>query len=387
MRILKKKHFQDFNNFLLKYQSVGENEKPIVIDKFIEWQKKSQGFPIIEDNNTVIFIYFTKIREISSCAITGDFTGWNKKGISMTRLSPNINFFFKQLNFEPTARLDYKFILNKTDYILDPLNAQTVSGGFGPNSELRMPKFIQPKEIIYNPNISHGKLISLNDIWSEPKVQVYLPPDYNPQIKYPTIYTSDGSEYITLGAAITVIDNLIHKSRIEPIITVFIDPKGDRIHWYNCNPEYLKFIDELVKYIDITFSTKNSALSRLHLGDSMGGLVSAYVALNRPSIFKLIGCHSGAFWRGRISYQIFDKYAKADPSLNLKAWFSAGTYEKSVYQDTQTMVSLCRSKGWETEVIYLYEGHSWGTWRNTLKDMLEYFFPIIDEKKIRLTRN
>jgi enterochelin esterase family protein len=370
----KRKFNQVFEDFLVQYHNANENKKSTVIEEFIELQKNVNGFPIIKDNNTVVFVYFTKIREISSCEITGDFTGWNKKGISMTRLSSDVNFFYKQLSFEPTARLDYKFVLNKTEYILDPLNDQTVSGGFGPNSELTMPKFEQPKEIIQNPNIPHGKLINLSDIWSEPKVQIYLPPNYSPKLKYPTIYTSDGSEYITLGSAVTIIDNLIYENRIRPVITVFIDPKGDRIQWYNCNPEYLKFLDELVKYIDKNYSTKSSAHSRLHLGDSMGGLVSVYVALNRPSVFKLIGVHSGAFWRGRINYQIIERYAEADPSLNIKAWFSAGTYEKIIYQDTQAMVSLCRSKGWKTEALYLYEGHSWGTWRNTLKDMLEYFF-------------
>ncbi len=367
--------FQDFNDFLAQYLDISDDEKATVIEEFIEWQKNTKGFPIIQDNNTVIFVYFTKNKEISSCEITGDFIGWNKKGIPMKRLSSEVNFFYKHLNFEPTARLDYKFILNEAEYVLDPLNSKIVLGGFGPNSELTMPKFVRPKEIIYNPNIPHGKLISLNDIWIEPKVQIYLPPDYSPTTKYPSIYTSDGSEYITLGSAVTIIDNLIHKNRIEPVITIFIDPIGDRIQWYNCNPEYLNFLDELVEYIDTNYSTKGSAHSRLHLGDSMGGLISVYVALNRPSVFKLIGCHSGAFWRGRTSYQIIDKFAEANPSLNLKAWFSAGTYEKIIYRDTQTMVSLFKSKGWETRVLYLYEGHSWGTWRNTLKDMLVYFFP------------
>ena len=99
-----------------------------------------------------------------------------------------------------------------------------------------------------------------------------------------------------------------------------------------------------------------------------------YVSLERPTIFKLVGSHSGAFWADG-GYGILDKYASTDPSLNFKLWFSAGTYESGIYQDTSTMVSHCISKGWTTEVVYLFEGHSWGSWRHTLNDMLEYFFP------------
>lgn len=130
-------------------------------------------------------------------------------------------------------------------------------------------------------------------------------------------------------------------------------------------------------YIDEHFPTNKSPESRLHLGDSMGGIVSTYVALERPDTFKLVGSQSGAFWTGD-EYGIKTKFRDAPDSYNLKVWFSAGTYEPSIYFDTKEMEGYAREHGWETEGIYLYEGHSWGSWRHTLDDMFSFFFPAID---------
>ncbi|MDZ7623881.1 MAG: hypothetical protein U5J96_05460 [Ignavibacteriaceae bacterium] len=50
--------------------------------------------------------------------------------------------------------------LNGSNWILDPENPNTCQGGFGPNSELSMPLYVQPWEINYNPNIAHGTVVA-----------------------------------------------------------------------------------------------------------------------------------------------------------------------------------------------------------------------------------
>lgn len=366
--------FVNFTDFLSQYGAASSEDKTLVIVAYIEWQELNGGFPAIQNDTNVVFIYYNSGGASSSCDVTGDFTGWSTNGASMTQLATDVNFFYREMVFDPTARLDYKFILSGSNWILDSRNPNTVSGGFGPNSELSMPHFIQPTAIIFREEIDHGTVTTLPEPWTSPRVKVYLPPNYNASLSYPSIYTSDGSEYITLGSAVTILDNLIADQIIDPVIAVFIDPYGDRIDWYNCNSSYLDYLDGLVSFIDGNYSTKVAATARLHLGDSMGGLVSAYVALERPDIFKLVGSHSGAFWVGS-TYNISGKYETANVSLDLKMWFSAGTYEPTIISDTYLLANYSLSHGWLTEAIYLYEGHSWGSWRHTMDDMLTYFFP------------
>ncbi len=315
--------FINFDDFLEQYTAALEEDKPEIINDYLEWQENNGGFPAIQNNTDIVFIYYS-VHYLSTLGVVGDFNSWSSL-ISMVKLESDVSFFYKKMSFEPSARLDYKFVKDGSDWIIDPRNPNTVTGGFGPNSELSMPEFIQPTEIIPRDNISHGEIITLSDPWISPKVQVYLPPNYSSNKTYSTFYTSDGSEYISLASATVILDNLIADKRIDPVIGVFIDPLGDRIEWYRCNPDYLTYLDGLVEFIDNTYSTNNSAYTRLHLGDSMGGIVSAYVGLERNETFKLIGSHSGAFWTGD-DYGILPKYHDASPSIDLKMWFSAGTY-------------------------------------------------------------
>ena len=45
---------------------------------------------------------------------------------NLTRIYP-ISFFYRYETFERDARLDYKFIINESNWILDPRNPNTVS--------------------------------------------------------------------------------------------------------------------------------------------------------------------------------------------------------------------------------------------------------------------
>ena len=397
--------FSGFYDFLTHYINLTEAEKATFINNYIYWQEtEGGGFPAIQNDSHVVFIYYNTTAVIESCAIVGDFSAYN--AINMTRLDSNFSFFYYSLstNFlefphtsfefsvESRTRIDYFYIINGEDeWRTDPRNPHQSPFTVGQNaSELAMPLFQQPVDIIHRPEIPHGTVITLQTPWQNPKVQVYLPPNYDPLGCYPTMYTGDGSSYITLMAAINILDNMIADLRIKPIIAVFIDHKDSdpndpnnvftRINWYNCNPEYLTYLDSLVTYIDDTYATIPSPYARLHLGFSISALASAYVVLERPTTFKLLASQSGSYSKGEDSYEIMTKYSHAAASLDLKGWFSVGTYENNnnfeilMVNDTKNMVSIFNMKGWPTEAIHNPECHSFGAWRHILDEMLEYFF-------------
>ena len=84
-----------------------------------------------------------------------DFNGWTPTADMMTRITLT-DFFYAIKVFEMDARLDYKYYLDGSQYILDPLNPNQVGGSLGPNSELAMPDYVQPPEIQYYPGFDHG---------------------------------------------------------------------------------------------------------------------------------------------------------------------------------------------------------------------------------------
>ncbi len=148
--IFSQSQFQDFIN---RVNSLPDSTaKAAVIDSFMT-VARAEGIPFIE-NSTANFIY---IGSVSSVNVPGDFNGWNQNSAPMVNLVLT-NFWYHSKDFEMNARLDYKFVLNGSNWILDPENPNTVRGGFGPNSELAMPEYVQPWEIEYNPNIDHGTI-------------------------------------------------------------------------------------------------------------------------------------------------------------------------------------------------------------------------------------
>ena len=397
--------FNNFSSFLELYHTANETEKPIILADYLSWQESiGGGFPAIQNITYTVFIYYDPLDTVDICGIVGDFTAWNVK--NMTILEEGVSFFYFNCSFEPTSRIDYLFVIDD-DLILDDRNPRTSPAGFDfIVSELAMPEFIQPEEINYREEIAHGQLQTLTNPWSNPIVQVYLPPYYDSNRLYPVLYTGDGSSYTDLMSMVNILDNLIADERISPIIVVFIDPidfiPGQpydyliRVDWYNCNPEYLDYLEDLVEYIDSTYSTNTSAYARCHLGYSISGLVSTYVALEKPNLFKLVASQSGSFSIGQSSYLIKTKYSLASENLDFKAWFSIGTYENNnnfgtpMVEDTEEMASICESKGWITDLVYnVGECHSNGQWRHCLDEMLEFFFPykiyiIAEETEMKL---
>jgi enterochelin esterase family protein len=336
---------------------------------------RTQGIPFIEDS-TANFIY---LGNPNSVTVPGDFNGWSISAWPMTHLSQT-NFWYRSENFEMDARLDYKFVLNGNTWILDPENPNTCQGGYGPNSELSMPLFVQPWEIEYNPNISHGtvfqKTIFSTNLNANYQLNVYLPPGYDSlsSLTYPTVYFQDGSEYISLGSAVNVIDNLLDSSKIEPVIAVFVTPNNRNEEYAGSlrNQYRLFFVDELVPYIDANYKTIIDPKERLVLGDSYGGNISALISYNHPEVFGLCGFHSGALQPN--GYEAYNLIING-PVKDIK-WSSIwGSYEGNLTQNMRSLKEYLINASYELDWLERPEGHSWGLWRATIDRMLEYFFP------------
>jgi enterochelin esterase family protein len=284
-------------------------------------------------------------------------------------------------SFEPNARLDYKFVLNGSTWILDPLNPRTCAGGFGPNSELAMPAYIQPWEIGYNASIPHGALQNLSKysayLQQTYQIKVYLPPGYNPSgaKRYPTAYFHDGSEYISLGYANNIFDNLLDSQKIVPLIGVFVTPNNRNNEYAGSLREaYRKFFAlEVVPMIDSLYLTVRSPESRLIVGTSYGANISALISYYHSNIFGKVGLHSAAFAPN--NYEALNLFMQS-PKLPLELDAVWGTYEE-VYQYMRPFRDSMYAKGYRFDWLELPEGHSWGLWRATLDRFLLFFFPAL----------
>lgn len=319
----------------------------------------------------------------------GDFNGWgyDKKFKNAGTRIPNSDIWILRASLPKDARLDYKIMLNGNDWILDPGNPHQQWSGVGggsPNSELRMPAWKVDPNTLERDGIAKGK-VQRDILYNSPALgyqvmySVYLPSGYTPTQKYPVIYVTDGYEYLheRMGNMAIVLDNLIADKKITPVVAVFVDHRepvnranNRRMNELAMNPKYLSFFsDEFVPFIESAYAVSADPKHRAVLGTSMGGLTSAYFAFTKPGVFGMAGIQSPAFWYKTEIYQVCDN--PENPPV--KIYLTTG-----VVNDAQDGARKMRDILEKNTCAYQYsetnQGHSWGNWRDTVDDILIYFF-------------
>jgi enterochelin esterase family protein len=361
---------QTFADFLEQVTTAPESLRTAIVDSFVTANPVS---PVFEFDTLAHYYYRGTV---TSVTIPGDANQWNPAMFPMARLSTT-NFWYRTEAFEPDARLDYKYFLNGSTWILDPRNPYTVTGGFGPNSELRMPEFVQPPEIAYYSGIPHGTLRDTlffsTNLGNSRTIRVYTPPSYgSPLDSFAVVVFHDGLEYVSLGSAANVLDYLIHHGRIDPLIAVFVPPVN-RTEEYagSLQDEFTAFIvDELMPWVDARYTTRLSPGSRATLGASNGGNIALWLGLNHPEVFGNIAAHSS-----NIQGSISDGFENG-PLLDLRLYMDLGTYDIPILITlVRDFIPILQARGYDHTYIEFHDGHSWGNWRGHIDNALEMFFP------------
>jgi len=357
-----------FEAFIASLEEAPGSARPAMIEGYLD----SARVPVILDTSAW-FVY--RDASASSVSVAGDFNDW-KPGRDTLRKVPGTDLYCLRMEFENDARLDYKFVVDGSRWILDPLNPDLVTGGFGPNSELAMPGYVQPAEIIRNPGIPHGTVIEqmfVSDILgNERNVYFYLPPGYDSAEggPYPVLFVHDGGEYIRLAGMVNVADNLIAAGRIEPLVIVFIDPV-DRTGEYGGGSGFMRMIvEEIAPLVDGKFAVDRDPAGRGMMGASLGGLISVLITWQHPETFGFCASQSGAFMS---DYTGAVRMVEAGPPRDVRYYLDWGTYERGIAASNEERREAILGGGHKLTWKVYHEGHSWGSWRAHLDDILIAF--------------
>ena len=361
---------KSFVDFLHEVNTFPVDQRNSFVDHYLT---TIQSFPFIEKESLVHFIFRGDAESIS---IPCDANDWNPSEFYMKRIE-GTNFWHFSHRFEPDARIDYKFLINGSYWILDPLNPRRVEGGYDDNSELRMPKYVSPPEIEYHPEIPHGTVTEM-EFYSETLnnsriISIYTPYNYHRSNEYfPLILFHDGKEFMTKGRAINILDYLIARRRIMPLIAVFVPPLDRNAEYAGArmNSFHTFIIDELIPYIDQNFRTRRGTADRATIGASSGGNISLLLGLHYPETFGNIAALSS-----NIVSAVSHGYENS-PRLSIKFYIDIGTYDiEQLIPLVHNFVTLICTKGYCYTYRKYNEGHSWGNWRAHVGRAIEYFFP------------
>jgi len=347
------------------------------------WQKlkDESKIPFIH-SDSILFLYRGNATTVEWM---GDFNGWGyvKEFPNKGRKIANTDIWYLKSKFPADARLDYKILVDGSNWIIDPANALQQWSGVGggsPNSELRMPHWKEDTNTLAQPHVPKGELI--RDVLIDSKslgyqitYSVYLPYNYKQYGPLAVAYVTDGYEYMhpQLGNMITTLDNLIAGNKISPIIVIFVDNRepvnranNRRMAELAMNSKYLNFFGtELIPAIEAQYPVKPEAKNRAIIGTSMGGLTAAYFAFARPDWFGLAGIQSPAFYSKPKIYSL----CEGNADVQLKISMTTGLINDTS-SDSRKMSEILKASSCVYQYREVNEGHSWGNWRRLIDDIL-----------------
>lgn len=358
--------------FVNRIKTAQYQERSAIIDSFLT---AHPVLPLIEEDSVCQFLYLGNANSVN-CA--GDANRWNIDISKMTRLSSTDLWYYTDV-YEPDARLEYKFVLNGTNWIVDPRNPQKSLGGYE-NSEVAMPAYVYAPEMVFQPDIPHGTIkdttifsVKLNN---SRKISVYLPASYDPAglDTFNIVLFHDGLEFIEFAKAQHSLDYLIYHKLIEPVIGIFIPAVNRNEEYFGPQVDsYSEFIvNELLPYIDNKYRTKLNPQNRATIGISLGGNIALWIMHKYPHDFGNAASHSG-----NIGKNTSEAYNTITPEIrNHKLYIDAGTYDLGGFLDiSKNFSQLLEAKGYNYHFNIWHEGHNWSNWGSHLDLVLQYFFP------------
>lgn len=395
---------QTFEDFLSKLDATIYPDKPAVIDSFFNAVDR---VPWIEGDTLAHYLYYVESNSPNKVQMHGDITQWGRDetpAVTFTRVS-GTNLFYASLVHPADSRLDYKYILDDTEWIQDPRNPARAPSGFGPNTELAMPQYPdQPElDVVANAELPQGT-ITQHDFHSDTlyatalsnalldtniadrTLRVYTPAGYDDSSDrlYPMILFHDGFEAQGLGLLHRVLDYLIANELIEPVIAVLAPPLN-RTEEYadhsqvtgslpSYNRAYAAYLaDELIPWLMTQYRIDPDRSRHAVSGASYGGNATLTLGLLHSDVFSMIAPQSAY-----VEPSLLDTIANS-AKRDLKIKFQCGTidFQYLIGLNRDALYPALETAGYEIDTLWINEGHSWGNWRAHWDNILIDFFPYV----------
>lgn len=237
--------------------------------------------------------------------------------------------------------------------------------------------------------IPHGKLEMVEydskTVGTKRKMNVYTPPDYSKDKKYPVLYLlhgigGDEAEWQRFATPDRLFDNLIKDGKAVPLIVVMPNgraQKNDRAegNTFAAAPAFAVFerdlLDDVIPAIESRYSVQADREHRALAGLSMGGGQSLNFGLAHLDTFAWIGGFSSAP-NTKAPAELIPDAKKAKEQLKL-LWLSCGNKD-GLIRISQRLQRHLQEK--EIPHVWNVDGHGHdGThWRNNLYHFAQLLF-------------
>jgi enterochelin esterase-like enzyme len=284
------------------------------------------------------------------------------------------------------SRLEYKLeVVDSfgTRLIEDPLNPTTASHPFGANSVCEAAGYATPDWAVAREDVPRGSMhdVSLQSaaLGRAAVASVYLPAGYagDQDRCCPLVIVHDGPDYLSFAAASTVIDNLIHRAVLPPIVVAFVHP-GERLVEFADDPRHHQYLtNELLPQLETDFAAGGEPAKRCLVGASFGAVASLSAGAHAPHTFGRLLLQSGSFagagvgcwprpeplWRP--IKQFVRRFIGNPAAVAERVYVTCGVYE-SLICENRGLVPVLESTGIDVTFDESLDGHNWASWRDRL---------------------
>jgi enterochelin esterase family protein len=305
---------------------------------------------------------------------------------------PGTDLWFLVLDVPSGSRIEYKLEVvsgGARRLVRDPRNPRVTHDPFGTNSVCHAEGYATPEWTFPDPECRPGSLeeVAVPSVafgGSRP-VAVYLPARFRRTRRYRALVVFDGGDYLRYAGMKTVLDNLIHRYEIPPLV-VALTQSPDRQAEYAANPATAAFVaQDLLPFLEQRFPLRGRARDRGLAGASLGAVAAFLTASLYPDLFGRLLLQSGSFAFTDIGAHLrgglFEPVValvnsfRADPRpVSERVFVSCGVYESLIYEN-RSLVPLLQRAGMTVRYAEARDGHNWENWRDRLREGLSWLFP------------
>ena len=171
---------------------------------------------------------------------------------------PGTDLWYLTMDLPPNSRIEYKLGVDmgmgRPQLIRDPLNEHLAHDPFGANSVVHTEGHVTPEWTEEDAQARPGELVH-HAVQSEAfggarDVQVYLPARYRERRRYPLLVVHHGDDFLRFADLKTVLDNLIHRLEIAPMVCA-LTTSPDRLVEYANDERHASFlVNDLVPFME-----------------------------------------------------------------------------------------------------------------------------------------
>ncbi|HJZ79949.1 MAG TPA: alpha/beta hydrolase-fold protein, partial [Pyrinomonadaceae bacterium] len=295
-----------------------EAGKPGAVAEF--WKEiETRGAPLIEsikeDTGHLLVTFLWCDQKNTQVIVNNDFSK-SVYQMTLVRLL-NTDVWYKTFRMRDDARFFYQFSVDDpafpfvtgettrypTKFQPDPLNPRRYDR-LKPNifSVVELPKAPSLELTVRQPDLPKGVVGQVQPdfkstiLGRERRIFIYRPPGFTKEgPAYPLIVVA--ATYVSTIPLPIVLDNLLAKGLLPPVVVIFDQPVGTQQSDSDCSLKYGDFLaKELVPAMRERLHATTDPRQTIVGGASMGGLAAACVASQHPEVFGNVLSQSGSYW-------------------------------------------------------------------------------------------